>query len=92
MKNCWTFDTPTASMSTSFAFDGNLVKCCETQLMCLLFVSAEQQLLQQLQSMPVRTDTLRIRTRKEELEKKLSEVAEAIKIFSRPKVFVKIDS
>ena len=56
-----------------------------------LSVSAEQQLLQQLQCMPVRTDTLRIRTRKEDMEKKLSEVAEAIKIFSRPKVFVKIN-
>lgn len=53
------------------------------------YFSAEQQLTQELQSLPVRTDTLRVRTRKEEIERKLSEVEEAVKIFSRPKVFVK---
>ena len=41
--------------------------------------------------MPVRNDTLRIRTKREELEQKLNKVEEAVKIFSRQKVFVKLD-
>lgn len=45
-----------------------------------------------LNSLPVSCDTLRIKTRKTELEKKLREIENAIKIFSRPKVFVKADS
>lgn len=49
-------------------------------------------LLQQLNSMPIRTDTVRMRSKKEELERKLSEIEEATKIFSRPKVFVRLDS
>lgn len=53
--------------------------------------ATEKELLAQLNSMPIRTDTHRIRTRKEELERKLTEVDEAIKIFSRRKVFVKMD-
>lgn len=43
-------------------------------------------------SLPIRSDTLRLRTKKEALEAKLAEVEEAIKIFSRPKVFVKLDT
>ena len=41
--------------------------------------------------MPIRNDTFRIRTTKNEMEKKLTELEEAIKIFSKPKVFVKIE-
>jgi len=41
--------------------------------------------------MPIRNDTLRIRTKREEVEHKLDKVDEAIKIFSRKKVFVKLD-
>ena len=36
-------------------------------------------------------DTLRIKARKTALENKLTEVDDAIKIFSRPRVFVKLD-
>lgn len=46
----------------------------------------------QLACMPVRNDTLTIRRKRDELERKISEVEEAIKIFSRSKVFVKLDS
>jgi len=42
--------------------------------------------------MPIRNDTLRIRTKREELEQKLNRIEEAIKIFSRKKVFVKLDA
>lgn len=53
---------------------------------------SQQQLLLQLGQLPVRSDTLTLRRRKEEIEGRLAEVEEAIKIFSRPKVFVKLDT
>lgn len=42
--------------------------------------------------LPVRADTLSVQKRREDLERKLSQIEEAIKIFSRPKVFIKLDS
>ena len=50
-----------------------------------------EELVAQLNALPVRVDTLRVKTRKSELERKLVEIEDAIKIFSRPKVFVKVD-
>ncbi|XP_068706054.1 enkurin domain-containing protein 1-like [Montipora foliosa] len=50
-----------------------------------------EELVVQLNALPVRVDTLRVKTRKSELERKLVEIEDAIKIFSRPKVFVKVD-
>ncbi|CAG9565074.1 unnamed protein product [Danaus chrysippus] len=47
-------------------------------------------LVSELNKMPVKTDTLRMRNRKMELEKQLAKLEEGIKVFSRPKVFVKI--
>lgn len=52
----------------------------------------QTELLQQLGHMPIRNDTVRIRRKKEEIEAKLAEIEEAIKIFSRSKVFVKLDT
>ncbi|KAK1154070.1 hypothetical protein AOXY_G28835 [Acipenser oxyrinchus oxyrinchus] len=54
--------------------------------------TTQQDLVRQLLRLPVRADTLSVQTRRAELDSKLSEVEEAIKIFSRPKVFVKVDS
>ncbi|XP_075710943.1 enkurin domain-containing protein 1 [Rhinoderma darwinii] len=51
----------------------------------------ETQLLMELLSLPVRADNLSIQNRRTVLEKKLSEIEEAIKVFARPKVFIKID-
>lgn len=56
-----------------------------------LLKNTERELLAELISLPIRMDTLRIRNRKEAIDKKLAEVEEAIKIFSKPKVFVRID-
>uniref|UniRef100_A0A8D0G764 Enkurin domain containing 1 n=1 Tax=Sphenodon punctatus TaxID=8508 RepID=A0A8D0G764_SPHPU len=53
---------------------------------------SQEQLLRDLLLLPVRTDTLSIQRRRAELERKLSHVEEALKIFSRTKVFVKLDS
>jgi hypothetical protein len=49
-------------------------------------------MLSELNSLPIRNDTFRIRTTKNEMEKKLTEVEEAIKLFSKPKVFVKVEN
>ncbi|ESO87048.1 hypothetical protein LOTGIDRAFT_210448 [Lottia gigantea] len=56
-----------------------------------LLYKKQQELQNQASKLPLRTDTVRIRTVKNDLETKLCEVEEAIKIFSRPKVFVKIN-
>ncbi|XP_069073663.1 enkurin domain-containing protein 1 [Pleurodeles waltl] len=52
----------------------------------------QAQLLKQLVTLPVRADTLSIQNRRTELDKKLSEIEEALKVFSRPKVFIRTDS
>ncbi|XP_056320139.1 enkurin domain-containing protein 1 [Danio aesculapii] len=49
-------------------------------------------LVSELLSLPVKADTLSIRSRRADLDQRLSEVEEAIKIFSRDKVYVKVDS
>ena len=49
-------------------------------------------MVQQLNMLPVSMDTLKVRNRKIELEKELNKLEEGIKVFSRPKVFVKIDA
>ncbi len=54
--------------------------------------SAQAELMRQISCLPIRTDTLTMRKKKEDLDRKLAEVEEAIKIFSRPKVFIKMDS
>lgn len=42
--------------------------------------------------LPIRNDTLRIQKKREEVEQKLAKIEEATKIFSRQKVFVRLDS
>ncbi|XP_014677416.1 PREDICTED: enkurin domain-containing protein 1-like [Priapulus caudatus] len=54
-------------------------------------LAAESQLLTELHALPVRSDTLRARQQHVDIERKLVEIEEAIKIFSRSKVFIKID-
>ncbi|XP_054055662.1 enkurin domain-containing protein 1 isoform X3 [Rissa tridactyla] len=53
---------------------------------------SQEHLLKDLVMLPVRADTLSMQKRRVELERKLSQIEEAIKIFSRPKVFIKLDS
>ncbi|KAL4240709.1 Enkurin domain-containing protein 1 [Mactra antiquata] len=56
-----------------------------------LLKQKQGELVGKLQSLPLRTDTFRMRSCKQDLENKLAEMEEAIKIFSRPKVFVKVE-
>ncbi|KAL0979262.1 hypothetical protein UPYG_G00182910 [Umbra pygmaea] len=51
-----------------------------------------QSLVSELLSLPVKSDSLGVRSRRAELDRRLSEVEEAIKIFSRDKVYIKTDS
>ncbi|XP_070616447.1 enkurin domain-containing protein 1 isoform X1 [Erythrolamprus reginae] len=53
---------------------------------------SQEKHMKDLLLLPVRIDTLSVQTRRVSLEKKLSQIEEALKIFSRPKVFVKLDS
>ncbi|XP_075224105.1 uncharacterized protein LOC142325979 [Lycorma delicatula] len=47
-------------------------------------------LVSQLNSLPVRTDTLRTRRRRMEIEKELDKIDAGIKLFSRDKLFIKV--
>lgn len=55
--------------------------------------TSQHELLMQYRTLPMRSyDSLGVRSRKTELERRILEVDEAIKIFERPRVFVKVDS
>lgn len=72
--------------------DGHRLMPADEQRQTLeLLRKSHKELQSKLASLPVRSDTLRLRSAKEEIESRLAEVEEAIKIFSRPKVFVKIE-
>ncbi|EZA48144.1 hypothetical protein DMN91_005529 [Ooceraea biroi] len=51
-----------------------------------------QDYVNELNMMPIKTDTLRAQRRKMEIEKQLTKLEEGIKVFSRPKVYVKINA
>lgn len=53
----------------------------------LIFKEMES-LIQELNRMPMTTETLRIRRRKVEIEKELSQIELDIRTFSKPKVYV----
>jgi hypothetical protein len=53
-------------------------------------VLGRAELEKKMSHLPIRNDSLTLRRTKEELEKKIIELDEAIKIFSKPKVFVKL--
>lgn len=58
----------------------------------IIFLLGYADRIQELNSMPVRNDTLKMRKRKMELEEELKKIDEGIKVFQRPKVFVKINA
>ncbi|XP_007517788.1 enkurin domain-containing protein 1 [Erinaceus europaeus] len=55
-------------------------------------LQSQSQLLRELVLLPAGADSLRAQSHRAELDRKLVQVEEAIKIFSRPKVFVKMDA
>lgn len=55
-------------------------------------LQSQSQLLRELVLLPAGADSLRAQGHRAELDRKLVQIEEAIKIFSRPKVFVKMDT
>ncbi|KAM4833794.1 enkurin domain-containing protein 1 isoform 2-T2 [Thomomys bottae] len=55
-------------------------------------LQSQSQLLRELVLLPAGADSLRAQSHRAELDRKLVQIEEAIKIFSRPKVFVKMDA
>ncbi|XP_049720347.1 enkurin domain-containing protein 1 isoform X2 [Elephas maximus indicus] len=55
-------------------------------------LQSQSQLLRELVLLPAGADSLRAQGHRAELDQKLVQIEEAIKIFSRPKVFVKMDA
>ena len=54
--------------------------------------TAQQQLVEQHRLLPIRSaDSIGVRNRKSELERRIMEVDEAIQVFGRPRVFVRLD-
>ena len=56
----------------------------------VMFPPERRTLIDELLALPITCHTLKHRQRKRMIESELSELDDAIKIFSRPKVFVKV--
>jgi len=54
-----------------------------------VLVKSRDQLLTKLRDLPLRNDTLRLHNTRIHLENKIAEIEDAVKIFSRPRVFIK---
>lgn len=48
------------------------------------------ELIQELNRMPMTTETLRLRARKNEIEKELQQIESDIRVYSKPKVYLPI--
>ncbi|XP_059170071.1 enkurin domain-containing protein 1-like [Physella acuta] len=57
-----------------------------------LLQQKQKNVIGQIQRLPIGADTVRVKQERQSLEKQLTEIEEAIKIFSRPKVFVRVES
>jgi len=57
-----------------------------------LLKKKQSEIITTMQKLPIGADTVRVKQQRIALEGQLTEVEEAIKIFSRPKVFVRCDS
>lgn len=56
------------------------------------FFLEQDEVIGQIQRLPIGADTVRVKQQRQSLEKQLVEVEEAVKIFSRPKVFIRIET
>jgi len=55
-------------------------------------ITTRKDLINLLEKMPISMRTVAIQTKKAEMEKKLNEIEDGIKTFSRKQVFVKINN
>ena len=53
---------------------------------------SQKEIMGLIEKLPITLRTMASKNRKDELEKKLDEIEEAIKTFSRKQVFIKVDS
>lgn len=67
-----------------------IVVYCAERILCT--VADYQDYVNELNMMPIKVDTLRAQRRKIEIEKQLNKLEEGIKVFSRPKVYVKMNA
>lgn len=56
------------------------------------FITDYQDYVNELNMMPIKTDTLRAQRRKADIEKQLNKLEEGIKVFSKSKVYVKMNA
>ena len=71
----------------SFSFQ--LVSSSHKLVILTVFYPGRDQLLTKLRDLPLRNDTLRLHNTRTHLENKIAEIEDAVKIFSRPRVFIK---
>ncbi|XP_043801944.1 putative uncharacterized protein DDB_G0287457 [Apis laboriosa] len=65
---------------------------CERKETLQMLKKNYQDYVTELNMMPIKVDTLRAQRRKIEIEKQLNKLEEGIKVFSRPKVYVKMNA
>ncbi|XP_076766352.1 uncharacterized protein LOC143433104 [Xylocopa sonorina] len=65
---------------------------CERKETLQMLKKNYQDYVNELNMMPIKIDTLRAQRRKIEIEKQLNKLEEGIKVFSRPKVYVKMNA
>lgn len=56
-----------------------------------MHISDYDNLIHELNRIPIRIDTIRIREHKIQLEQQLTRLEEAMKTFSRPRVWIKVE-
>jgi hypothetical protein len=61
------------------------------ELFFLFFFTDYEMLIAELNRIPITVDTMRVKTHRAELERQLTRLETAMKTFSRPKVWVKVD-
>ena len=54
-------------------------------------MNTRKELINLIEKMPISLRTIAVQMKKQEMEKKLNEIEDGIKTFSRKQVFVKID-
>ncbi|KOC69135.1 Uncharacterized protein C16orf48 like protein [Habropoda laboriosa] len=65
---------------------------CERKETLRILKKNYQDYVNELNMMPIKVDTLRAQQRKIEIEKQLNKLEEGMKVFSRPKVYVKMNT
>ena len=88
--NCLSSDfIPFPNYGLFFSRSSQLVFSSHKLVIVTIFYPGRDQLLTKLRDLPLRNDTLRLHNTRTHLENKIAEIEDAVKIFSRPRVFIK---